>query len=87
LRSGLAYDPTPIPDSAHRTPRIPSTTRRWLAVGASYQYTPALRFDLSYAHRFVSDRSVNDTDRLGHRLVGTNTSDVNLFGGQVVRSF
>ncbi len=30
---------------------------------------------------------MNDTDRLGHSLVGTNTSGVNLFGGQVVWSF
>jgi hypothetical protein len=42
---------------------------------------------VSYAHLFVSNSSMNDTDRLGHRLVGTNTSEVNLSGGQVVWPF
>ncbi|HDO34504.1 MAG TPA: hypothetical protein ENH08_05230, partial [Chromatiales bacterium] len=70
-----------------RTPRIPGATRRWLALGASYQYTPALRFDLSYAHLFVGDSSTNDTALPGHDLAGTNESDVDLFGGQVVWSF
>ncbi len=87
LRSGLAYDPTPIPDAGHRTPRIPGATRRWLAVGASYQYTPALRFDLSYAHLFVGDSSTNDTALPEHSLAGTNESDVDLFGAQAVWSF
>lgn len=87
LRGGLAYDPTPIPDPNHRTPRIPGATRRWLAVGASYQYTPALRFDLSYAHLFVSNDSLNDQAVPTVTLAGTNKSDADLFSGQVVWSF
>lgn len=87
LRGGLAYDPTPIPDPSHRTPRIPGATRRWLAVGASYAFNPALRFDLSYAHLFVSNSSTNDQGSPGHVLAGTNESDVNLFSAQAVWSF
>ncbi|HEB80395.1 MAG TPA: hypothetical protein ENI71_00795 [Chromatiales bacterium] len=56
-------------------------------LGVLYAPTPRTRFGLSYAHLFVSNSSTNDTDRLGHSLVGTNTSDVNRFGGQVVWSF
>lgn len=59
LRGGLAYDQTPIPDPRHRTPRIPDTDRKWLALGATY--SPFNRFDVtaSWVHLFLNNGKSN----------------------------
>jgi len=54
LRTGVAYDETPISDD-YRTPRIPGEDRYWLSVGAGYQITESITMDLAYAHLFVDD--------------------------------
>lgn len=59
LRGGLAYDQTPLPDPRHRTPRIPGSDRKWLALGATY--APFDGFDItgSWIHVFFSDGESN----------------------------
>ncbi|MCO6439932.1 MAG: outer membrane protein transport protein [Nitrococcus mobilis] len=59
LRGGLAYDQTPIPDPRHRTPRIPGSDRRWIALGATY--SPLANFDItgSWVHVFLNDAESN----------------------------
>jgi len=57
LRTGVAYDQTPIPD-AHRTPRIPGTDRTWVAIGAGH-HIGNWSIDLAYAHLFVSNSKIN----------------------------
>ncbi len=37
LRTGVALDETPIPDTPHRTARIPDNERTWGSVGANYK--------------------------------------------------
>ncbi len=54
LRSGVAYDETPISDD-YRTPRIPGEDRYWITLGAGYQFTEHLVMDIAYAHLFVDD--------------------------------
>jgi long-chain fatty acid transport protein len=61
LRGGLAYDETPIPDAAHRTPRIPGNSRTWLSMGASWFYAKELTFDFGYTHIFVPNPKTNNT--------------------------
>jgi long-chain fatty acid transport protein len=58
LRAGLGYETSPITDR-ERTPRIPDADRTWVSVGASYQVTPKLSFDLAYTHVFVDTANVN----------------------------
>ncbi|HQU16042.1 MAG: hypothetical protein B7Z66_01045 [Chromatiales bacterium 21-64-14] len=87
LRTGIAYDQTPIQSPQLRTPRIPDATRRWVAVGASYHYSPRVTIELAYAHLFVSNTSINHTDSLGHTLTGSYSSEVNLLSGQVNWAF
>ncbi|GAA0717568.1 OmpP1/FadL family transporter [Dokdonella soli] len=78
LRGGLAYDQTPTVD-AHRDPRIPDGSRRWLALGVGYKVSDTLRFDASYAHLFVSNGRVNDTAATFDNLNGYFKSYGNLF--------
>ena len=44
LRFGVAYDQSPIED-VHRTPRIPTGDRIWVALGASYAINPSMAID------------------------------------------
>ncbi len=84
LRAGIAYDQTPIPDTEHRTPRIPGNDRTWLALGLNYRVSPQLSFDLGYAHLFVADTEIDDQNKLGAVLKGDYDSSVDILSGQVV---
>lgn len=82
LRTGMAYDETPVPNATDRTPRIPDSSRRWLAVGASYRSSDTLRFDIGYAHLFISDAPIDNTNSLGHTLTGEYESSVDILSAQ-----
>lgn len=83
FRTGVAYDETPIPNQFRRTPRIPDNDRTWLALGASYAYSENIIIDAAYAHIFISNSKVDDTDSNGYRLVGDYDSHVDIFGVQL----
>lgn len=84
LRAGLAYDETPVPSAARRTPRIPDNSRTWVAVGATYGYSSQLSLDFGYAHLFVDDVRINNTTEssIAHNLKGTYESAVDIFSMQ-----
>lgn len=88
VRAGLAWDETPIPDSQHRTPRIPDSDRLWLATGISYTLTSDLELILSYAHIFADDGATELTNQTGATLLGSyENSSVNLVSAALVASF
>ncbi len=45
LRSGIAYDESPVP-AANRTISIPDSDRIWYSLGVGYQYSKALSVDV-----------------------------------------
>lgn len=55
LRAGLGYDESPVPDSRHRTPRVPDSDRRWMSIGATFTPTENLDITAGYLHVFVDD--------------------------------
>lgn len=57
LRTGVAYDESPVSDS-HRTVRIPDSNRFWLSGGAGYKLTDATTIDVAYTHIFGETVSV-----------------------------
>lgn len=84
FRGGVAWDEEPIPNAELRTPRIPGDDRFWVAAGASYNHSDKLSFDVGYAHLFVGDVPINNTDvNTGHVLVGTYDADVNIVSAQL----
>jgi long-chain fatty acid transport protein len=88
LRTGGAYDETPIPSAEKRTPRIAESDRFWLAFGITHTPNKSFRFDFSYAHLFVRDAKINNDDGSGHILIGNyKNSAVDIFSGQMVYSF
>ncbi len=86
-RGGVAYDQTPIKNAQDRTPRIPGNDRKWLAVGASYQASPAMTVDFALAHLFVAKTNIDATTSSGYNLTGTYDSDVNIASVGVVWNF
>jgi long-chain fatty acid transport protein len=83
FRTGVAYDETPIPDKTHRTARIPGTDRTWLAFGASYHYSDNIVIDASYAHLFMNDPDIDETDENNYNLKGSYEASVDLIGVQL----
>jgi long-chain fatty acid transport protein len=61
LRSGIAYDETPIPSAERTTARIPGNDVTWLSFGGTYIINPEFTVDIGYTHIFVSDTRINNT--------------------------
>jgi long-chain fatty acid transport protein len=58
LRGGVEFDPTPSP-GANRSTAIPDSNRTWLAFGVSYEVTPQIGIDMSFAHDFSAPAQIN----------------------------
>jgi long-chain fatty acid transport protein len=83
LRGGVGFEKSPITDDV-RIPLLPDNDRYWLSVGASYQMTPKLSFDLAYSHLFVKSTPIDITATSGNPwytgvpYVGTVDSHVDI---------
>lgn len=74
LRSGVAYEISPVGNATSRLVQDPDSNRLWLSLGASYDWSKDTRFDVSYSHVFFEDNA--PFDRVGSsfptpRLLGT----------------
>ena len=83
LRTGFAYDETPIPSSDDRTPRVPDNNRYWLSFGAKYSPKDWLDLDVGYSHLFVDDPNTSFTDNQGHQLNGTFDAHVDIVSASI----
>jgi long-chain fatty acid transport protein len=59
VRSGVAYDQTPIPDE-FRTARLPDEDRYWVALGATYAFSEMISVDVGYTHIFIRHASIEE---------------------------
>ncbi|MGY1489069.1 OmpP1/FadL family transporter [Methylobacillus pratensis] len=89
LRAGVAYDQTPVPDSSHRTPRIPDADRTWFAVGASWKLDSFNTIDVGYAYLRMKDSSIDNSSEgaVRHNIQGEFSSKVNILSAQWSHSF
>ncbi len=85
LRTGLAYDESPVPDAQHRTPRIPDNNRTWVAFGLNYAHSERISFDAGYAHLFVKNSTINNTTEaaVANNLQGTYKNSVDILSAQM----
>lgn len=60
LRTGLAYDETPVPNEERRTPRVPGNSRTWLSFGLTYIWDEDLTVDVGYSHLFIDDTEIDN---------------------------
>jgi long-chain fatty acid transport protein len=84
LRAGVAFDETPVPNAAHRTPRIPGEDRTWAAIGFGYQFSPSISMDVGYAHLFISDPDINTSSPTAGTLTGEYDAHVDILSAQLV---
>lgn len=69
LRTGVAYDESPVPNASARTFRLPDTNRYWVAFGAQYIINRAFTVDAGYSHLFVNKTSINNTQQFNALLL------------------
>lgn len=68
LRTGLAYDQSPVKSAEDRTMTLPDSDRTWLSFGARYSFSKTSSVDVGYTHLFFKDAS---TDRAVTTSLGT----------------
>ncbi len=70
LRTGVAYEISPIQDATQRFTSIPDNDRVWLSIGASYKcslcqsllHSADTTLDVGYSHAFIQDGNFDRTD-------------------------
>lgn len=88
LRTGVAHDKSPVPDVLHRTARTPDVDRFWVAAGANYKLRKNLSMDVGYAHLFMDNAAIDNTDEAtGYALRGVYDSNVDIVSAQLNWSF
>ncbi len=66
LRTGIAYEISPVDGPTTRLVQDPDSNRVWASIGASYKWSADTRFDFSYSHVFFEDNA--PFDRVGASL-------------------
>ena len=87
LRTGIAYDNTPVPNAEHRLASLPDNNRTWLSVGAQYKPTKESALDVGFAYLFVQDAPINNLTATGGLLRGNYDDSAWLLGAQYSMSF
>lgn len=92
LRTGVAFDETPVPNPESRSPRTPDSSKTWLSVGFNYQVTPSMSLDAGYSHLFADKAEINKHDVLSpsgldNYLTGEYDTQVDILSMQLVWSY
>jgi long-chain fatty acid transport protein len=81
VRSGVAYEESPVQNPVERSPRLPDTNRVWVSVGATRNISPTMTLNLAYSHVFFEDGSMDRTTEFpvgDVRFLGSREADVDL---------
>jgi long-chain fatty acid transport protein len=77
LRGGIAYEKSPIQND-NRLSILPDSDRIWTSIGAGWKITNKLTADVSYAHLFARNGTIDQTSSTGVRLVADTRSHVDI---------
>lgn len=91
FRFGIAHDETPT-NNVDRTPRLPDQDRTWLAFGAQYALSKTTKLDFGYAHEFIKDAAINNTNPVNGltpagTLVGKFNNKADIVSVQLTHQF
>ena len=86
LRFGVALDETPTND-VDRTARLPDEDRKWVALGVQWKPSKSSILDFGYAHEFIKDASINNSQGAAGQLVGKFKNQADIFSVQFALSF
>lgn len=88
LRAGVAYDQSPVPSPAYRSPRIPDSDRTWLSAGLEYVFNDNFRMNAAATYIMVDDAKIdNDTHASAFHMRGDMEGSVTIFSVSGVYSF
>ena len=87
IRSGFAYDESPVRNARTRTFRIPDSDRYWLTFGIGYRPISNLKFNLAYAHVFIQDGQIESEDSFGHSIKGSFESQIDIISAELQWTF
>jgi long-chain fatty acid transport protein len=82
IRSGVAYEESPIQNAVERPARLPDTNRVWVSIGATRNISASTTLNLAYSHVFFEDGSIHRTTEFpvgDIRLMGRAEQDVDVF--------
>jgi long-chain fatty acid transport protein len=86
VRSGVAYEESPIQNAVERSARLTDTNRVWVSVGATRNISALMTLNLAYVHVFFEDGSIHRTTEFpvgDIRLLGRAEQDVDAFAVSV----
>jgi long-chain fatty acid transport protein len=86
LRFGVAFDESPTND-VDRTARLPDQDRKWIAFGVQWRPSKTSILDVGYAHEFIKDASINNSQGAAGTVVGNFESKVDIVSVQYSVSF
>jgi long-chain fatty acid transport protein len=90
LRTGLAFDQSPVKSDADRTMTLPDSDRTWLSFGARYSLSKASSVDMGYTHLFFKKAStarVVSTPAGSQTINGDFKTSADLFSLQYNQKF
>jgi len=87
LRTGAAFDQSPIKSAERRIAGLPDNNRIWVSAGASYRFSDKLSADFAYSHQFLPDTRILHANSTGTQLDGKFDNQGNIFSAQVRLSF
>jgi long-chain fatty acid transport protein len=82
IRSGVAYEESPVQNPVERSARLPDTNRIWVSIGATRNLSTTMTLNLAYSHVFFEDGSLDRTTEFpvgDIRFLGDREADVDLF--------
>lgn len=62
LRSGVAYEQSPVPGDEDRHVALPDSDRYWFSLGGNYKLSKASSVDFAYSYIYFKDAKVNYKD-------------------------
>lgn len=82
LRTGIAWEQSPIQNASERSPRVPDNDRLWLSFGGTAKVNDIVSVDFAYTHIWVDDGRIDRTAD-GVRLLADVKSDVDIVSGSL----
>ena len=61
LKTGVAYDQTPVKGATSRSVRLPDSDRTWVSIGAGMKVKQSGKLDFGYSHLFIKQADINFT--------------------------
>ncbi|WP_293761914.1 OmpP1/FadL family transporter [uncultured Aquitalea sp.] len=97
LRTGVAYDQSPVDNDNLRHPALPDSDRYWLSFGANYKLNKQSSIDFAYSYVFFKNADIKYTDGCnplattctgnGETTVGSYKTNLQFVGLQYNYSF